>query len=83
MLYIQWNTIQHCKRMKFSRFNIWIDFEGIVLSEISQRKANFIIYLYVEPRKLVNIRKRNRFTGIENKLVVTGKESKEAQDKIG
>ena len=42
----------------------WMDLEGIMLSEISQRKSNTVLYhLYVEFKeynKLVNIIKKNR-----------------------
>ena len=52
-----------------------MDLEGLMLSEISQRKTNTVWYhLYVESKKynkLVNITKRSRPTDIENKLVVT------------
>ena len=55
-----------------------MDLEGLMLSEISQRKTNTVWYhLYVESKKynkLVNITKRSRPTDIENKLVVTSRE---------
>ena len=51
----------------------WMDLEGIMLSEISQTEKDrcCIISLY---NKLVNITKRSRLGGIENKLVVTSGE---------
>ena len=29
----------------------WMDFEGVMLSEISQRKTNTVYHLYVESKK--------------------------------
>ena len=52
--------------------------EGMMLSEIRQRKTNTVWYhLYVESKKqnkLVNKQKGERLTDIENKLVVTSVE---------
>ena len=48
----------------------WMDLEGIMLSEISQKKTNTVWHhLYVESKKynkLVTITKSNRLTGKEN-----------------
>ena len=54
----------------------WMDLEGIMLSEMSQRKTNTLLYhLYVKSKKynkLVNQKKkRSRLTDLENKPVVT------------
>ena len=44
---------------------VWVDLEGIMLSEISQtKKDKYCMILYVESKKY------NRPTDIENKLVV-------------
>ena len=50
--------------------------EGIMFSEISQTKTNSVCYyLYVEFNKVKissdYIKKKNRFTDIENKLLAT------------
>ena len=64
-----------------------MDLEGLMLSEISQRKTNTVWYhLYVESKKynkLVNITKRSRPTDIENKLVVTSGEGYGRMGEIG
>ena len=53
------------KRMLPSSIN-WTDLEGIMLSEISQRKTNTIrFHLYVEYKK------QNNLLNTENNLVVT------------
>ena len=48
----------------------WMDLEGIMLSEISQKKTNTVWHhLYAESKKynkLVTITKSNRLTGKEN-----------------
>ena len=53
----------------------WMDLEIIVLSEVSQTKANIIWYrLYVESKKNDTnelIYKTNRLTDLEIKLMVT------------
>ena len=50
----------------------WMDWECVILSEISQRKTYAV---YVEPKKLNNLlnvaKGGNRLTDIENKLAVT------------
>ena len=54
----------------------WMDLEIIVLSEVSQTKANIIWYrLYVESKKKKNdtnelIYKTDRLTDLENELMV-------------
>ena len=63
-----------------------MDLEGIMLSEVRQRKRNTIrYYSYVESKKyhkLVNIAKINGLTDMENKLVVTsGVREGEGQDR--
>ena len=66
---------------------MWMDLEGIMLSEISQRKINTVWYhLYVESKKynkLVNIKKRSRLTDIENKLMITSGEREGGRGNIG
>ena len=51
-----------------------MDLEGIILSELSQRKTNTVcFYLYMESKKynkLVKMRKCKRLTDIESTLVV-------------
>ena len=53
----------------------WMDLEIIIVSEVSQRKANIISYhLYVESKKKWYnevIYKTERLTDFENKLMVT------------
>ena len=41
-LYIQWNIIQPLKKEILPFATTWMDLEGIMLSEISQRKTNTI-----------------------------------------
>ena len=69
----QWNIAQSYKILPF--VTKWMDLEGIMLSEISQRKANTVgFHLYVESKiqnKEKNIRKQNRLVDTENKQVVT------------
>ena len=51
----------------------WTDLEIIILSEISQTKINIIWYLYVEFKKWyiwTYLQNRNKFTDLENKLMV-------------
>ena len=55
----------------------WMNLEGIMLSEMSQRKTNTICYHWHVESKKWNAwiqQTRNRFTDIENKLVVTSGE---------
>ena len=51
----------------------WMDLEGIMLSETSQRKTNTVWYhIHMESKKynkLVDM-KRSRLTDVENKLVL-------------
>ena len=51
----------------------WMDLEGIMLSETSQRKTNTVRYhIHMESKKynkLVDM-KRSRLTDVENKLVL-------------
>ena len=62
---VQWNVIQPLKDNEILPFiATWINLEGIMLSEISQKKTNTTCsscHLYVEPKKynqLVNITKK-------------------------
>ena len=51
---------------------IWVDLEGIMLSEISQRKTNTVLsYLYVDSKKQNEQTKQNenRLIDTDNKLV--------------
>ena len=61
-----------------------MDLVGIMLSEISQRKTNTLRHhLYVESKKfnkLVNITKRSRVMGIENKVMVTSEGEGQSRD---
>ena len=52
-MYIQWSISQSLKRMKPYWFlTTWTDVEGIMLSEISQRKTNTTCFhFYVEPKE--------------------------------
>ena len=55
---------------------MWMDLEIIILCEVSQAKTNIIWYhLYVESKKIMIqmnlLTNRNRFTEVENKLMVT------------
>ena len=54
----------------------WMDLEIIVLSEVSQREKDkyHIIYMWNVKKsdtKLTYLQNRNRFTDVENKLMVT------------
>ena len=65
-----------------------MEWVGITFSEVSQqRKTNTVCYhLYVESKKIkLNElkKKQNRFTYIENKLLVTSKEREGRRGKIG
>ena len=64
-----------------------MELESIMLSEITQTKTNTVWYhLYVESKKynqIVNIAKRNGLTDMENKLVVTSRESEKKRGKTG
>ena len=41
----------------------WMDLEGIMLREISQRKTNIVCYkLYVEPKKYKKLKEKNTNT---------------------
>jgi len=58
---------------------IWMDLEIIIVSEVRLRKTSIICYhLYVEYKKYTNepIYKTNRFTDVENKLMVSKGERK-------
>ena len=47
MVYIQWNITQPLKKNEFLPFaTTWMDLEGIMLSEISQRKTNTLLLIY-------------------------------------
>ena len=50
---MQWNITQPLKKNGIQPFTTtWMDLEGIMLSEISQRKTNAVCYhLYVESKK--------------------------------
>ena len=49
----QWNISQPLKKNDILPFAVsWMDLEGIMLSEISQKKTNTVCYhLYVESKK--------------------------------
>ena len=56
----------------------WMDLEMIILSEVSQRKTipydiTYMWNLNYDTNECI-YKKRNRFTGIENKLMVTKEE---------
>ena len=55
---------------------MWMDPEGIMLSEISQNKTKTLFYhLYVNCEKInLYLKNRNRLTDVENKLVTTSVE---------
>ena len=65
-IHIQWNITQPLKRTKCLPFvATWMDFEGIILSEISQTEKDSIAryHLYVESKKynkLVDMKKKNK-----------------------
>ena len=44
-----------------------MDLEGIILSEIRERKTNTVILAYVESKKVKQMNIINRFTDTENK----------------
>ena len=79
-------TMEHYSAMKRNKIlpfaATWIDLEGIMLSEISQRKTNTVWYhVYVELENKTSDYKRNRL--IENKLLVTSGERERGRGKIG
>ena len=59
----------------------WMDLEGIMLSEIRQRKTNTVWYhWYIKSEKcnkLLNIIERSKLIDTENKLIVTIGEKEE------
>ena len=65
-IHIQWNITQPLKRTKCLPFvATWVDFEGIILSEISQTEKDSIAryHLYVESKKynkLVDMKKKKK-----------------------
>ena len=63
VMYIYNGILSH-KKNKILPFATWMDLEGIMLSEISQRKTNTVWYhLYVESKKynrLVNMTKKKQ-----------------------
>ena len=68
----------------------WMELEGIMLSEIRQRKTNIVWYhLHVESKKYnksvnkTNKQTKSRLTDIENKLVVTSGERERGRGNIG
>ena len=52
----------------------WMDLEGIMRSEIRQRKPNIWYYLHVESTKQNKWTNRNRLIDTENKLMVARRE---------
>ena len=56
--------------------DIWIDFEGIMLSEISQTEKDkyYIISLIYTQQTSEYNKKRSRLRNTENKLLVTSRE---------
>ena len=66
---------------------VWMDLEGIMLSEISQRKMNTVCFhLYVESKILKKMsppKPRNRLIDTENKLVVARREKNGRKGAIG
>ena len=79
-------TMEHYSAMKRNKIlpfaATWIDLEGIMLSEISQRKTNTVWYhVYVELENKTSDYKGNRL--IENKLLVTSGERERGRGKIG
>ena len=90
--YIFTHTMEYysvIKRMTFCPFAAtWMDLEGIMLSEISQRKSNTIsYYLYVESKKynkLVNkTKKKHTHRERENKPVFTSGQREGAIQDLG
>ena len=63
----------------------WIDLEIIILSEVRHRKANIIWYhIYVGSKKIqMNLFTKQKYTDIENKLMVTKGERMGVMDKLG
>ena len=47
--------LSHKKNEILPFVKMWMDLEGIMLSEISQRKTNTVFHLHVESKKLMNI----------------------------
>ena len=57
-IHIQW-TVSHNEILPF--VTTWMDLEGIMLSEISQRKTNTIwLHLYEESKQQTNIAKQKQ-----------------------
>ena len=76
------NKIQ--KKNKILPFAIaWMDLEGIMLSEISQRKTNTIqFHLCVEPKEQTK-QNWNRFTDTENEQMVAGEGAVALLEELG
>ena len=68
-----YSAIKKDEMMPFT--TTWLDLEGIMLNEVSQRKTNTIRYhLYAESKKyskLVNIAKNKQSHRTDSKLVVS------------
>ena len=47
----------------------WMDLEGIMLNEISQRKINTIINFYLKSKKRKNSLKRGKICGYQRRWV--------------
>ena len=64
---------------------IWMDLEDLKLNEIIQTERHTVWYhLHVESKKLykwTDLQNRNRFTDIENNIMVT--KGEEGRDKLG
>ena len=86
--YTQWN-ISHKKNEILPYATACMDLQGIMLSEISQRKSNTEhFHLYVGPKKQTKKynkteKNRNRLTDTENKLVAARREECAGMGKIG
>ena len=53
MVYIHNEIVfSHKKEGILPFVTVWMDFEGTVISEISQRKTNTVYYLYTESKKV-------------------------------
>ena len=70
-------------RIKFCHLyvRLWMDLQGIKLSEYVRERQILLNITYMRNLKIyntpMNIRKRNRLTDIDNKLVVTVERGKE------
>ena len=62
-VYVQWMVFSHKKKIILPFVSTWMDCEGIMLSEIDQRKTNTIwshLYMNLKKKKKIRIKKKKQ-----------------------